>query len=125
MSKNNKSNARSIEAEIHDEVNAAPLASTTDIASAIDAARAQAGKRGPRAIKNRTYTFAVGNPTVRLAPQAVTILEAIAALGKTSVTEQELHDAVEAANFATKQGKWRVFQFYRPALIEAGWLTLC
>lgn len=55
------------------------------------------------------------------APQARQIMRALAAKNLETVTEAELIGLVEVK---TKQNPWRIFQYYRPQLINRGVLRL-
>lgn len=75
---------------------------------------------GKMLLKN--YTFQVGT-LVKLPPQAVECIKIIANLGKSELTEMEIHTAIQESELKTKQDKWAIFKYYRKNIIEAGFLT--
>lgn len=70
----------------------------------------------------KNYTFQVGQ-LVKLPPQAVECIKIIANLGKSELTEMEIHTAIQESELKTKQDKWSIFKYYRKNIIEAGFLT--
>jgi hypothetical protein len=85
----------------------------------------QSGKR----VKNRTYvTNLQGDTKAKFAPQARMVLIAILkhadVTGNAEITEQAMMELVENLPLDTKQEKWKIFQFYRKSLIDAGFLKI-
>lgn len=100
------------------------IMSNTDILAKL---RENSKRKGGKRFRNREYTIKTdGNMDSRLSPQAITCLEILFASGKKTVSEEELHNILmEAADqFKTKQTPWKVFQYYRKSIIEAGFLTM-
>ncbi len=78
-----------------------------------------------RTAKNRTYVVSrEGDKTVKLTPQAVECLRIVFSVGKDEIPEVELIEAFSKAEIKTKQDKFRIFQYYRKNLVEAGWITV-
>jgi len=75
-------------------------------------------------LASRIYHFNFGKFYDRerdFAPQARQIMRALAAKNVETVTEAEL---VTLIDVKTKQNPWRIFQYYRPQLINRGVLRL-
>lgn len=75
-------------------------------------------------LASRIYHFNFGKFYDRerdFAPQARQIMRALAAKNVETVTEAELITLIDVK---TKQNPWRIFQYYRPQLINRGVLRL-
>lgn len=85
-------------------------------------------KRGGRRIQNRVYRISTeGNTEIRLSPQAITCLEILFSSKKKELQESEVAELISAnaEKFGkTKQEPWKIFQYYRKALKDAGFLTV-
>lgn len=83
-------------------------------------------RTGIRLDAKKVYTVhADGDVGVRLAPQAIKLLEIMFTQDVESWNEVELHDLLmEHTEISEKQTPWIVFKFYRQVLIDAGFLTV-
>jgi hypothetical protein len=90
------------------------------------------GKIGAR-IKNRTYDIKIGSLDNNFAPQCRQVLSVLLGLAiddkgeirpSTLVKEAKILEVMEAhaEEFTTVQGPWKLFQYYRKQLVDAGWL---
>lgn len=100
---------------------------TKNVGDVIAELEQQTGSGRVRAKQNRTYTVSTGGDVkAQLAPQArkivVAVLKAKADEGK--ITESELDTLLKESGISEKQDPFRVWQFHRKAIIEAGWMTL-
>ena len=96
----------------------------------IAALQANAKRKGGSRIKKRRYEIYI--PTMEeimdlsLAPQAIAIagiiMHHVEASGTTFITEGELFNLIEGAvdQLTTTQTPWKVFQYYRKPIMEAG-----
>ena len=78
-------------------------------------------------VKDRKYEILLtGDTKVKMSPQAVTLLEAIFGTNKSEMTEQEIFDLVNTPEVTeklhTKQSPWKIFQYYRKTMVDAGFL---
>ena len=88
-------------------------------------------KKGGARLKVRDYAIqsVIENLSeVRLAPQAIALVGLI--LGELvdeetegTISESELFTLFDEAELGSKQSGWKVFQYYRKNIIEAGFLT--
>jgi hypothetical protein len=78
-----------------------------------------------RASVNHVYQILeTGDATVKLPPQAVEVLSLLFGTNKTTITDMEVREVMEASTLKTKQSKYLIFKYYRAALIKAGFLKL-
>jgi len=98
---------------------------TSKMSNVIATLQANSKVRGKR-VMNRTFTVkSDGDLNVKLSPQAVKCLEIICSLEQEEISEQGLVDLfVDDCGLVTKQDPYRVFQYYRKSLIDAGWITM-
>lgn len=78
-------------------------------------------------IKDRKYEIlTTGDVNVKMSPQAITILKSMFELKKNIVSEQELFDMMNVPvmieKLKTKQNPWKIFQYYRKTMVDAGFL---
>lgn len=86
-----------------------------------------AAKKGASRIKNRTYAVVLEPENldqIRLAPQAITCVGVILSSGKEEITEMELFNLLDenVEQFNSKQTPWKIFQYYKKPIMEAGFL---
>ena len=90
--------------------------------------RENSKKRTGTRARNREYTISTDvNVDIRLSPQAITCLEILFANKKTNMMEAEVIELLEksAEKFGkTKQSPWKIFQYYRKSLVEAGFISV-
>ena len=78
-----------------------------------------------RRIQNREYTIKEGNLDSKLPKQAINILEILMTEGKEVMTEQEVMELMSKhPELSKKQDPWKVCQYYRKSLVDAGFLTV-
>lgn len=85
-------------------------------------------RTGTRARPHVTYTRHVPADLgdVRLPPQAIVLVGALLSADVDTWTEPELQEIVQncSEDLKTKQEPWKIFQYYRTALIDAGFLSM-
>jgi len=100
---------------------------TVEISSVLETLKHNAARKGGARIKNRKYAVNIPESleNIRLAPQAIAVVGVILEQEKPEITEVEIFTAVGAAKdqLGSKQTPWRVFQYYKKAIIEAGFIT--
>lgn len=72
----------------------------------------------------RKWEVGVGSREVKLAPQAIAIIEVLVKknLGK-EMTEADIEKLVSAPDvLKTRQNPVRIWQYYRKAIMDAGWI---
>jgi hypothetical protein len=102
--------------------------------SILEQLKKTSGRKGGSRIKNRTYKITaisaeeIVEKNISLSPQAIIcvgiILEQMIANGP-EITEAKLFDALEdgVEQFGTtKQTPWKIFQYYRKPIMEAGFI---
>lgn len=101
------------------------------------------GRKTPAKLQNRRYELVKTDvpPEMKMPPQSKTCLEFLAELCKNdtayqaldtesrgiwSISEEAFNKYVidNAARLRTRQDPWRIFQYYRPELIKAGFIRL-
>lgn len=102
-------------------------ATTVDAATVLETLKKNSARKGGSRIKNRNYKVSTPSnlDNVRLAPQAINCVGVILGIGKEEITETELFNALEdnAVVFGeSKQTPWKIFQYYRKPIMEAGFL---
>lgn len=94
----------------------------------LDKLRENSKRRGGNRAKNREYTIKTdGNAETKLSPQAITCLEILFAEKRNKMMEQEIIGLINdnAAKFGeTKQSPWKIFQYYRKSLVNAGFIVV-
>ena len=103
-------------------------ATTGNAVSVLEQLQKNSARKGGSRIKARSYEvnmYPIGIESIRLAPQAIGILGLILMAEKLVMTESEIFDVLEAGadQISSKQTPWKVFQYYRKPLVEAGFLT--
>lgn len=91
---------------------------------ALTTLRANAKHMRSSSVAYRKYEVTAGRADVKLAPQAISIIEILVKknLGK-EITEAEIEKLVSAPDaLRTRQEPVRIWQYYRKAIIEAGWI---
>ena len=85
------------------------------------------GKSGLRTRNNVKYTKMIPEEiNVSLPPQAIELVGIILNDSNDSWTEPELQKLIDENSevLKTKQEPWKIFQYYRKALIDAGFLVM-
>lgn len=106
---------------------AAPTLTVAEAMAALEAAGSKQG--GSKFVAGRVYTrpdITIDMVTdLVLPPQARVCVRAILE-GAGTWSEEELHDHMETytKQLATKQTAWKIFTYYRPRLIKAGFITM-
>lgn len=78
-----------------------------------------------RTIKARAYVIKEdGDVEAKIGKTGIVFLGALFATGKTEITEAEFEALVREMEIKTKQDKWKVWQYYRPKLVKAGWIEI-
>jgi len=92
----------------------------------LEALKANSKRQGGRRFKKRKYIVKEdGDVNVKLSPQAIRCLEILFEGGKLEYTEEEAHGLFDGADMGkSKQEPWKVFQYYRKSLVDAGWIVL-
>lgn len=94
----------------------------------LDQLRQNSKKRGGNRAKNRKYTVILdGNMNVKLSPQAITCLEILFAGKVDGMMEENVIGLIEnnVEKYGdTKQSPWKIFQYYRKSLVDAGFLKV-
>lgn len=99
-----------------------------DAANILEVLRKNSARKGGSRLKDRKYAICkdVSNlDNIRLAPQAINCVGVILSMDKEEATESELFNALEnnAEVFGeSKQTPWKIFQYYRKPIMEAGFL---
>lgn len=85
-------------------------------------------KRGVRTREHVRYTKMIPEELegIRLAPQALRIVEIILTSPEDSWSEPELQKLIQdnSVGLSKKQEPWKIFQYYRKALIDAGFIVM-
>lgn len=77
-------------------------------------------------IQNRVYKMQSGDTAAKIGKTGITCLEVLFE-GENEMTEQRVHELVHehADKFASSRQKpWKIFQYYRKQLIDAGFLVV-
>jgi len=92
----------------------------------LETLRENSKKQGGRRFKNREYQIKEdGDVTQKLSPQAIKCLEILFENGENPISEQDAFNLFEGADFGkSKQNGWKIFQYYRKSLIDAGFLEI-
>jgi hypothetical protein len=126
-------------ASVWDAFNLAPsydpaIHSPKDDPTAPKAAAQAASAKGKNYVRKRDSTKYIMKPETqksldaiaKLAPQAQACVKILRASGKTTMMEAEVRALIESGNpeLRTRQGSWRIFQYYRSKLIHADVFTM-
>jgi hypothetical protein len=83
-------------------------------------------RKGLRLDNKRIITVkTTGDVTVKLAPQAITLLEIMYSQEATTWTEVQLHELFnQYPEITEKQTPWKIWKFYSKTLVDAGFVTI-
>ena len=88
------------------------------------------GRKGSGGLKDRDYVVSEdGDVNIKLAPQAINCLEILFGIEGGRISEKDLFamfdtDPVKEKFVKSKQTPWKIFQYYRRSLVEAGFLAV-
>ena len=103
---------------------------TEEMKSVIEKLKENNARKGGRSIKNRNYEIHVdGDVGQKFSPQAVMCLEVLFEQDTELISEQDLFNVFGSEGVLekfekSKQDPWKIFQYYRKQICDAGFVTI-